>query len=513
MKKFFKKLRKNISKEIKTHPVIYTSLFLTLLLALFVRIYRTEALLGFYYDQGRDAMVIWRFWNEGKYFLIGPVTGLAGIFLGPFYYYLIAPFYLVSGGDPVFPAVFLAFLSTLAIYFLYLVGKEFQDRITGLIAAVIAGFSYYIVLASRWLSNPTSILLTSVLLLYSMWKIVKGESKKWWIAIAFLIGISLHFEAASAVFYLPMILVFALWQKKNFPDKKILFTSSIVFIGTLLPQLLFNFRHGNILFENFKGMLIEEKSFKLSFWQVLNTRMNFFWSVFHSKILPGLENWVAAFTGIVLGISIKRRKELNKDALILLAIFIGIPMLGFIFFQGNFGNIYDYYMTGYYLPIILLFSMGLAKLLKTNWGKILILIFFVIFFRRNVEFVKNYIMAGVDGPTHITLGNELQAIDWIFEDAKGRGEFNVDAYVPPVIPHSYDYLLLWQATERCGDSLCEMNLVEQVPLLYTLQEEDPPHPERLEAWYARQEGIGEIEEEVSFGGITVQRRNRIETQY
>ncbi len=509
MKKIFNKFKKDLYKEIKTHPVIYASLFLVLLLALFVRIYRTEALLGFYYDQGRDAMVIWRLWHEGKFFMIGPVTGLAGIFLGPFYYYLIAPFYLVSGGDPVLPAVFLAFLSTIAIYFLYLLGKEFQDRVTGLIAAVIAGFSYYIVLASRWFSNPTSILLTSVLLLFSMWKIVRGESKKWWIAIALLIGVSLHFEAASAVFYLPMILVFAVWQKRNFPDKKVFLISSAVFIGTLLPQILFNFRHENILFNNFKEMLVGEESFKLSFWQVLNSRINYFWAVFHSKILPGLETWVLVFSVIVLGTSIERKKELNKSALTLLVVFIGIPMIGFIFFQGNFGNIYDYYMTGYYLPIILLFSMGLAKLLKTNHGKLIILVFFIFFIARNGEYIKNYITAGFDGPTHITLGNELQAVDWAFENAKERGEFNVDVYVPPVIPHSYDYLFLWQATKRCGDSLCEMNLAEQVPLLYTLYEEDPPHPERLEAWLERQKGIGEVEEEVSFGGITVQRRKRI----
>jgi 4-amino-4-deoxy-L-arabinose transferase-like glycosyltransferase len=509
MKIFFNKFKKNATKEIKTHPTIYACLFLALLLALFIRVYRTEALLGFYYDQGRDAMVIWRLWQDHKLFMIGPVTGLAGIFLGPFYYYLIAPFYLISGGSPILPAVFLAVLSTVAIYFLYFLGKEFQDRTTGLIAAVIAGFSYYIVLASRWLSNPTPILLTSVLLLLSMWRIINGESKKWWIAIALLIGISLHFEAASAVFYLPMILAFAVWQKKNLPDKKVFLISSAVFIGTLLPQILFNFRHENIFFDNFKQMLIEEKSFKLSFWQVLSTRLNYFWVVYYSKILPEMENVVFVFSVIVLGVSIKRKIEFNKNAIKLLAIFIGIPMIGFIFFQGNSGNIYDYYMTGYYLPLILLFSVGLAKLLKTNQGKLILLAFFVIFLTRNWKLVKSYVTAGVDGPTHITLGNELQAVGWVFEDVKGKGEFNVDVYVPPVIPHSYDYLFLWQATERCGDNLCEMNLAEQVPLLYTLYEEDPPHPERLEAWHARQKGIGEIEKEVSFGGITVQRRKRI----
>jgi len=504
-----KKKLKNFSKEIKKNPNTYKLLFLILLIALFVRVYRTTDLMGFYFDQGRDAMVIWRLWHEGKFFLIGPVTGLAGIFLGPFYYYLIAPFYLISGGDPTLPAVFLAVLSTIAIYFVYILGREFQDRITGLIAAAIAGFSYYIVTASRWLSNPTPIMLTSVLLLLSMWKIIKGKSKKWWIAIALLVGVSLHFEAASAIFYLPMILVFAIWQKKNFPDKITFLISSAVFVGTLLPQLIFNFRHENILFNGFKETFIDRESFKLSFFQVLNVRLNYFWTVFHSKIFPEMETLVSIFTGFAAAIAFERRKEISKNAITLLVIFLGIPMLGFIFFQGNSGNIYDYYMTGYYLPIILLFSIGLAKLLKTNWGKAVVLVFFAIFFIRNGIFVKNYITRSLGSKIHITLGSELQAVHWILEDANERGEFNVDVYVPPVIPHSYDYLFLWQATERCGDNLCDMNLVEQVPLLYTLYEEDPPHPERLDAWQARQDGIGKIEEETSFGGITVQRRKRI----
>src|SRR3990172_5373343 len=94
-----------------------------ILLALFVRLYRVGPLLGFYFDQGRDPMVIWNLWHEGKFFLIGPVTGLAGIFLGPLYYYLIATLYLIGGGNPVYPVVFLAFLSTIAIFLLYFLGR------------------------------------------------------------------------------------------------------------------------------------------------------------------------------------------------------------------------------------------------------------------------------------------------------------------------------------------------------------------------------------------------------
>ena len=63
--------------------------------AFVLRIYRINDLLAFHFDQGRDALVIWDLWHNGKPFLIGPVTGLTGIFLGPFYYYLISPFYLI----------------------------------------------------------------------------------------------------------------------------------------------------------------------------------------------------------------------------------------------------------------------------------------------------------------------------------------------------------------------------------------------------------------------------------
>jgi hypothetical protein len=117
-----------------------------------------------------------------------------------------------------------------------------------------------------------------------------------------------------------------------------------------------------------------------------------------------------------------------------------------------------------------------------------------------------------EGEVDIIFKHQLSTIDWIFEDASERGEFNVDVYVPPVIPHAYDYLFLWQATKRCGDNLCGM-VEERVPLLYTLYEADPPHPERLDAWLERQKGIGRIQESVRFGGITVERRERIEKNF
>lgn len=518
MLKNLNKIWVKIIRELKSHPTNYILLTTILFFGLFVRVYRTLPLLGFYFDQGRDAMVIWKLWHENRPFLIGPVTGLQGIFLGPLYYYLIAPFYLIGRGNPATPAMFLAFLSTIATFFLYFLGWKIYSRTTGLIAVTVGAFSLNLVKAARWLANPTPILLTSMLLLWVMWEIVDSKFKSksmfkrkiLWMATALLIGVSLQFEAASAIFYLPMILVFVFWQKKNLPNKKTFLISVALFFLTLLPQILFNARHDNILLDNFKRILVEENSFRISFWQVLGTRLSYFWDVFSSKIVPDYPIYAGFFTAFAsIALVVKKKTRVFSEGVKLLMIFLGIPMIGFIFFQGNFGNIYDYYMTGYYLPIILLFCLGLGLFWKIKAGKFVIVAFFILFFIRNGSLLRYYLIAGVDGPSHISLGNELQAVDWVFESSKDVRNFNVDVYVPPVIPHSYDYLFLWQATKRCGEDLCGMVLDSQVSRLYTLYEVDPPHPWRLDAWLERQKGIGVVEDETSFGGITVQRRTRL----
>lgn len=537
-KMFYKQQYFELIHELTEHRLFYALLLFVLIVAFFLRIYRVSDLMGFYYDQGRDALVMWRLWNEGKFFLIGPITGLTGIFLGPFYYYLIAPFYFLGGGNPIYPAVFLSFLSVIALVVVYYLGKEMHSRVAGFLAVLLGSFSYYLVLAGRWLSNPTPILLTSVLLLLALWKIAnksREDTKYWWPFLALLVGVSMHFESASAIFYIPVVIVFALWQWKKIPHFPGLLVSFAVFVGTLVPQILFNIRHDNLLFNNFAKLFIEEKGFSLDYWNVLDTRLNYFWDVFASKIYHSAHPYRYFFT-LTAGASLLyfRKSLTSSNVLWLFLIFLGVPMVGYTLFQGNYGNIYDYYMTGYYLPMMLLFALGLGTLWKQNWGKIFVIIFLYYFLQPNLELNKNYLLAKVDGPTDVRLGNEKQSVHWIFDDALSnclpgiggvstldRGqptilcdnwenlEYNVDVYVPPVIPHTYEYLLLWIGTSRCGKNLCGLVTDKQVETIYVLYEVDPPHPERLQAFLDRYKTNTQVQKQMKFGGITVERRIRI----
>ena len=494
-----------LKAEVASHLLIYLLLTVSLVGAFFIRVYRVDQILGFYFDQGRDALVIREFLTTGKLFLVGPTTGIAGIFRGPWYYWLIAPVYFLGAGDPVWVSAFLSLLSVAAIFVLFFLAKEIAGYKAGLIAAVIASFSYYIMIASRWLSNPTPMLLISMLIVYTLFRLADAKKvSKYWLVLAFLLGMAMQFGSAAEVFYFPVVILLAIWKRKTL-TKRILFFAFCLLLVAFLPQVLFDIRHGGILVGNIKKFLFDEGSFKIAFWDIVKLRMPFYWDLFTNKIWPGEPHLIrgAMFLGFVTFVYYWRTLVKNTKFVMVLLLWLS-PIIGMLFFQGNYGNVYDYYFTGYYLIFILIYSVVLSMLVRKPLGIGVVMLFFIVYFKVNIELNRNYIIAGVDGPTTIAFGNQKQAIDWVYQDAKGN-PFSVDVYVPPVIPYAYDYLFSWYGHKISGYEPSR----EQINPLYTLFETDPPHPERLEAWLERQAGIGVVEAEARFGGIVVQRRKRI----
>ena len=500
---------KKLLKEIGEHKLIYFLLGIILILAFAVRVYNIDRLLGFYYDQGRDALVIWDLWHKGKLFLIGPTTGLAGIFRGPYYYYLIAPFYLMGKGNPLFPSVFLIFTSVIAVAFIYYLGAKIQSRATGIIAAILASFSFNIVMASRWLSNPTPMLLFSMILIWAMLKV--SEGKKWgWPVIALISGLSLFsFGSAGELFYFPAILIFLMLQWKNRPDKKNLILSIALFVLTFLPLILFDLKHNGILRTNMVNTFVGEKSFTLPSGSLFESRNKSYYDIFTTKLFHsrGKEE-ITALWGLALSFVLFLPGLLkNKKTKIILILLIS-PLVGLYFYQGNYTVLYDYYVTGYYLIFILLAAVVLGKIWSHKLGMLLVAYFMYLFIANNYDVLRYKLNDKSNSPGSIALVNQLESVDWIFDNARGE-VFNVDVYVPPVIPYSYDYLFLWQGTKRCEENLCGLTTKENVKRVYTLYEKDFDHPERLQAWMDRQGGVGKVVEENSFGGIVVQKRERI----
>ena len=410
-----------------------------LLLALLVRVYRIGDLLGFYYDQGRDAQIIRDFWHNHKFFLIGPTTGIEGIFRGPWYYWLIAVPYLLGAGNPLWPSIFLSLTTVLAVFLCYKLAARLGGTKAGFTALIISGLSFYFMQAARWLSNPTPMFLISMLVVYFMFQIIDG--KKWfYLPLSFLLGLAMQFGSATEVFYFPAIILFIAFNKKLWPDFKTLLLSGFLIFLVFAPQIIFDLRHDGILHKNIFKFLVEDKSFQSTFSDTLKTRLPFYVQVFGSKLFPSGETPIKIFLSLA-GISLITNFFKSSSHFKCLAILFFAPLIGMLFFHGNQGNIYDYYFTGYYLIFIILFSVLISRL-----GFLPIAIFLIFFFKQNVSLDISYLGSGTDGPTTIAFAAQKQAVNWILSDTSGKS-YNVDVYVPPVIPYAYDYLFTWLGTQ------------------------------------------------------------------
>lgn len=476
-------------------------IWIILACSLFLRVYRVGDLTGFYYDQGRDAKVIWDLWHSGKLFLIGPTTGIEGIFLGPFYYYLIAPFYLLGNGDPVFPAVALAVINCLGIYVVYLIARQYFDTKTGLLAAFFIAFSHQLVQAHRWLSNPTPLPFFAALALLLLLKIVKGEkSAPIWLGLGLILGLSLQLEAASAVFFLPAAaLIFILFRIRI--PLHFFFSFSL----TLIPQLWFNLRHDNLLFASFHRFLVTDRSFIPAVFDFYPRRLSFYFDTFSAKFFSD-QTMALIFSIVIILLAIFFRRQLIGRPLMVLLIWVLTPLVFLLFYHGNNGYVWGYYFTGVYPAFVLIVSWVLTTAYRSGlWpARAILAVFVTVFFVTNISSLRIDLQDDQMGENSIALGPSRVAVDWVYANA-GDAEFNVDAYVPPVIAHSYDYLFLWRGTTHFS----KLPSRENQKLLYVIYETDPSHPERLDAWLLRQSTIAVPELKIRFGGVTAERRIRI----
>src|ERR1035437_9349467 len=148
MKKFLAYLPSLVSK---TNIVLLT----VLILAAFLRLYRIQDYMTFLGDEGRDVLVAYNILH-GHLTLLGPTSSVGGFFLGPIYYYFMAPFLLLFNYNPVGPAVMVALFGIATVWLIYKFCSELFNRQIGIIAAALYAVSPLVIAYSRssWNPNP-----------------------------------------------------------------------------------------------------------------------------------------------------------------------------------------------------------------------------------------------------------------------------------------------------------------------------------------------------------------------
>ncbi|MEK7522735.1 MAG: hypothetical protein AAB569_04075, partial [Patescibacteria group bacterium] len=132
----------------------YLVLIGVLLVGVFLRFYRLEGFVTFLGDQGRDAIVVKRILTLEHFPAIGAPTSIGQVYLGPFYYYFIAPWLLFFKYQPIGLAFSVAFFSCLYLLVNYFIVKELFDKRVALISTIFLSFSSILIDFSSFSLNP-----------------------------------------------------------------------------------------------------------------------------------------------------------------------------------------------------------------------------------------------------------------------------------------------------------------------------------------------------------------------
>jgi len=415
-------------------------LFLILVLASFLRLYRIKDYMVFLGDEGRDALIVKRIIVDHKFTLLGPTASIAPFHLGPFYYYLMLPFLWVFNLDPLGPAVMVALFGVATVFLVYWVGRDFFNEKVGFLAAGLYAISPLTIVHSRSSWNPNVLPFFSLLLIYTLKR--AAEKKHWfyYLAVGILFGITLQFHYL-ALFLTPTILSFLLIfapLKKNF--RFYVFALGGFLIGWS-PFLLFELRHQ---FVNLKNLYWFLSSGEKTGWDV----HNFFTIV--QKVIVDLFTFLLAggnaFWGKVLSLLLiplvylcwreRKNKKIFRNCLLLGIWFLwGVILFGF--FKGA---IYAYYFTFMFTLPVLIFSLVIFEWQKKKgWLVNLIKGFLVI-----ILLILNIVNSPLKKQSNRQLEQTKNIAKFILEKTEGK-PFNLALIPDRNTDFAYRYFLeIWE---------------------------------------------------------------------
>lgn len=500
---------KKIESNIKKNYLFYSLFAVIILLGFWLRVEGviTDSF-AYTYDVGRDLLQVSRIVNDHDIVFIGQTTGLAGLFYGPWWYYILTIPFIVSSGNPQGIAMFMVFIGLSTIITAYFLGKKLQGKFLGLILVILLSFSPYFVSLSNQIWNPNISQLIVMLLLVLLYVIYsKGTfSFKTALFLGLLLGLLLDSELVFGLLvsfgvFLSLIIIL---------KRKILHRNTFfIFLGFLImlfPRIAFEVKNNFIMT---RTLLLSDENSKHSSVTFFDTHsfqstITTMFSMFSDTFTRGDKILAAIFILSIIGILLWFRNNISQieKKLITTAFVIFLMFICVLSFYNE--AIYGHFFIA--LPIFYVLLVAIALHILARENKYLTFLVLGIFVLVNVNLTVMISSFGKpiwEGNAAV-YRNQIAALDYIYKDANKR-KFNYIVYTPPVHDYTYQYLFQWYGFKEYGYRPEK----EAQRLLYIILEPDHENSQRLVDWLVIREGDGEvINEQVVKGGIKVQTRVR-----
>ncbi len=360
-------------------------LILIIILALFFRTFKVVERADFGHDADLFSWIVKDIVLDGHLRLVGQETSASGIFIGPLFYYLLVPFFLLFNMDPVAvvaPITIIGMLAVISYYFVF-------TKLFNINVGLIASFLYAVLLSSavwfdtRWApSTPTN--LWVIWYFYTIVMISRGNFAVLPI-LGILIGLVWHIHIAL----LPVLSAVpaAFLVSKKLPNRSQVIKFLITLLITSLPLIVFELRHDfkqtlNLV-QNFTTKREGAATGFYKFQTVLDMITKNINSLLFAPQSFKLTNNILFPLSILIGAFwlIKKRLVKLKELLPLYIWILGVV----IFFSVSSSPISEYYFNNIEVIFLAIISLFLYYIfISSKFGKFIVLGLLVIIASKNI---------------------------------------------------------------------------------------------------------------------------------
>src|SRR3989344_281345 len=355
LKSLIKDYKKRIIRN-KRSAIVFLLIFSFFV---FLRFYQMEERNIFGWDQVDYAWAAKNIIVEHKFPLMGTQAKLnSGIFIGPLYYYYIALFYFITDLDPIASGIAAGFTGIITFFIIFFVTKNIFSRGAAFIAVFLYTVSYAAISADRVEWPVNFIFPLSLLIFYSLYKIVIGKVK-YILLLVLLVGFSFstHF---TAVFY-PFIILLSLplFPRTRETFKYVVYSIPIFFI--VFSPILINLFHDNGFLGKSSTSYVNTYYHGLHLRRVFQLTKDAFIQFEHLLFFPQLK--YLGLVGLPLFGLVYLKGKLNRNRILfvyLSALWFLVPWFIFSLYSGE---ISDYYFLISRPIVVLILSYFIYRLM------------------------------------------------------------------------------------------------------------------------------------------------------
>lgn len=440
-----------VTKIVRTRNFVI--LFFIFVIAVSLRFLFFPSNIYFGFDQARDAYTSQELLH-GELKIVGPTTSIVGLNHGAFFYYLFAPIYFLSQGDPTGLSIFIRIYNALGIILIFFVAKNLfikqrSANLIGIFSAILFAFSYEQTQYALYMTHPTFAVLTS-LLFYLGLVILLFRAKAIGLPLAVLgAGISFQFHFLQGILFLILIVNLGIfWRRIPKINLKIIGLSILALLFSLstflVAEIKFKFQGISNLLNNTGGQSTGASEYGFYFNSGLNAGLRFITDNIFAY--PGAQVFILVLIFTACGFYLKNKE--TRDQIIFLFIWF---IIGLFFYFISDTSLY-FYAAGASVSLLIMSAFLIGKIFEKS--KLLSLIIILIIIISNVYLVmtNNYLGPNkeINVQTGMLLHHEKQVIDYIYEKAEGE-PFAVNAFTMPIyIKTTWDYLFENYGNKKYG---------------------------------------------------------------